>query len=53
MGHSIYVKIHDGAFEDREAYSWTDDNLNLSLDVWDIDTLDFVTCGEGDQELGR
>ena len=52
-GHSIYVRIHDGAFEDREAYSRTNENFNMPLEVWDIDTLDLVTRGGGEQELGR
>ena len=43
-GPTIYVQIHDGAFEDQEeCKSNRDRSYNMPLEVWDIDTLDFVT----------
>ena len=45
-GHSIYVQIHDGAFEGREPVPGAPNrNSNMPLEVWSIDTLDFVTRG--------
>ena len=46
-GPTIYVQIHDGAFEDQEeCKSNRDRSYNMPLEVWDIDTLDLVTCRE-------
>ena len=47
-GHSIYVQIHDGAFECRRPVPGPPNRKsNMPLEVWGIDTLDFVTCGGG------
>ena len=52
-GPTIYVQIHDGAFEDQEdCPSKRGVSYNMPLEVWGIDTLDFVTCGEGRARTG-
>ena len=43
-GPTVYVHIHDGAFEDQaECPSQRNRTYSMALEDWDLDTLDSVT----------